>query len=251
MCVSFGTLPQQRFGGRNPPETALTAWRADAIATQRANAKSKAQGASAMKPNTRGSDRMDLNQQTLVGFRLARGIVLGLAIAGLMVPTAGAATRSMTGTLMVDNVDSGIEGGPGVFGRKVGGIGPRTFPPTDGAKTISVDGATRQHLRRSTGHDPVERARLFRSRISRFPGLLERRSGDQDLHVGPTAGDLRGEQRRARRLPRPRLHGRRRGHGDQLVPADRPQSYGSGARNGRCTGRQLGLPELAGRRGRR
>jgi len=85
---------------------------------------------------------MDLNQQTLVGSGAVRALLLGLAIVGLIVPTAGAATRSMTGTLMVDNVDSGIEGGPGVFGRKVGGVGPRTFPPTDGAKTISVDGTT-------------------------------------------------------------------------------------------------------------
>ena len=52
-------------------------------------------------------------------------------------PSAQAATRSMTGFLMVDNIDAGIEGGPGIFGAPVGGR-----PPNEGFKTISVDGAT-------------------------------------------------------------------------------------------------------------
>jgi hypothetical protein len=73
---------------------------------------------------------------------VARVALVALASLLLTVTTADAASRSMTGSLMVDNVDAGIEGGPGVFGRKVGGAGPRTFPPTDGAKTIAVAGTT-------------------------------------------------------------------------------------------------------------
>ena len=62
----------------------------------------------------------------------------------LIASTADAATRSMTGTLQVDNPSNGgrSEGGPGVFGKKVGGVGPNTFPPTDGAKAIEVAGTT-------------------------------------------------------------------------------------------------------------
>jgi hypothetical protein len=67
-------------------------------------------------------------------------VALGAAL--VIASPAFAASRSMTGSLMVDNIDAGVEGGPGVFGRKVGGAGPRTFPPTDGAKTINVAGTT-------------------------------------------------------------------------------------------------------------
>jgi len=50
----------------------------------------------------------------------------------------------MTGTLNVDNPSNGgfSEGGPGVFGKKVGGTGAVTYAPTDGYKDIDVEGAT-------------------------------------------------------------------------------------------------------------
>lgn len=73
--------------------------------------------------------------------RLTACVVVGL-LAGLSAPMAAAATRSMTGSLMVDNIDSGSDGGPAIYGRKVGGVGPRTFAPTTGAKEISVAGTT-------------------------------------------------------------------------------------------------------------
>ena len=64
----------------------------------------------------------------------------------LVVSTADAATRSMTGHLSVDNPSQskvgdpffGPEGGPAIYGRKVGIVGA-TLPPTDGAKSIDVE----------------------------------------------------------------------------------------------------------------
>ncbi len=75
---------------------------------------------------------------------LATKAVLVAFVSLLLTVPATAATRSMTGTLNVDNPSNGgvSEGGPGVFGRKVGGVGPNTFAPTDGAKAIDVAGAT-------------------------------------------------------------------------------------------------------------
>ena len=69
-------------------------------------------------------------------------VVAMFAVAGLMVAasTATAATRSMTGTLHVANPSAGVEGGPGIYGRKVGGASPVSYAPTDGAKEISVAG---------------------------------------------------------------------------------------------------------------
>ena len=75
-------------------------------------------------------------------FSIRIALVAVLAVAGLALAAsvATAATRSMTGSLHVANPSAGVEAGPGVYGRKVGGANPVTFPPTDGAKEISVDG---------------------------------------------------------------------------------------------------------------
>jgi hypothetical protein len=48
----------------------------------------------------------------------------------------------MIGSIHVENPSAGFELQPGVYGKKVGGVGPRTFAPTDGAQAISVAGAT-------------------------------------------------------------------------------------------------------------
>jgi hypothetical protein len=46
----------------------------------------------------------------------------------------------MIGTILVENPSAGYELAPGVYGKKVGGVGPRTYAPTDGAQAISVAG---------------------------------------------------------------------------------------------------------------
>jgi hypothetical protein len=74
--------------------------------------------------------------------RAALAAVAILAVAWLAGSPAQAATRSMTGAMFVGAPSANIEGGVGVFGRKVGGVGPVTYAPTDGAKTISVAGTT-------------------------------------------------------------------------------------------------------------
>jgi len=77
-------------------------------------------------------------------FSIRIALVAVLAVAGLLLVTAvaSAATRSMTGTLHVANPSAGVEAGPGIYGRKAGGVGPVTYAPTDGAKEISVVGTT-------------------------------------------------------------------------------------------------------------
>lgn len=71
------------------------------------------------------------------------GTILVATAAMVIVSVAAtAATRSMTGTILVENPSSGFELQPGVFGRKVGGVGPATYPPTDGTRMVEVAGAT-------------------------------------------------------------------------------------------------------------
>lgn len=71
--------------------------------------------------------------QGLVGFA-------ALAVAAVAATTASAAPRTMTGSILVENPSTSFELRPAVFGRKEGGTGPNTYPPTDGAKAISVAG---------------------------------------------------------------------------------------------------------------
>jgi hypothetical protein len=79
-----------------------------------------------------------------------RGAVLPLAAAAavmtlfLFAGTAGAASRTMTGSVHVEtpSAPDGFELIPGVYGRKVGGLGPNIFPPTDGVLTVEAAGAT-------------------------------------------------------------------------------------------------------------
>ncbi|MEM9174103.1 MAG: PEP-CTERM sorting domain-containing protein [Myxococcota bacterium] len=65
-----------------------------------------------------------------------------LVLVALATSQTHAAPRTMTGSLLVENPSAGFEMSPGVYGRKEGGAGPNVFPPTDGAKTISVLGTT-------------------------------------------------------------------------------------------------------------
>ena len=86
-----------------------------------------------------------MSTQLFVPASPARAVLTTIAIlaaACLATASAHAATRSMTGALFVAAPSANIEGGVGVFGRKVGGAGPVTYAPTDGAKAISVAGAT-------------------------------------------------------------------------------------------------------------
>jgi hypothetical protein len=84
-----------------------------------------------------------MNQK--VEFR--RIVVLPLVAAAAVVltsfvlaSTAGAAPRNMIGSIYVENPSAGFELQPGVYGRKVGGLGPNIFPPTDGAQAVDVLG---------------------------------------------------------------------------------------------------------------
>ncbi len=54
--------------------------------------------------------------------------------------TAGAASRNMIGSIFVENPSAGFTLVPGVYGKKVGGVGPNTFPPTDGTQIVDVLG---------------------------------------------------------------------------------------------------------------
>jgi len=73
--------------------------------------------------------------------RIAHVVLIVLATS-MLTMSAFAASRSMTGYVTVDNPSAGVEGGPGVFARKVGGAGPIVYPPTNGARSISVAGTT-------------------------------------------------------------------------------------------------------------
>jgi len=86
-----------------------------------------------------------MNQK--VEFR--RIAVLPLAAAAAVVlttfvlaSTAGAAARNMIGSIFVENPSAGFTLLPGVYGRKVGGLGPNLFPPTDGVPVVDVLGTT-------------------------------------------------------------------------------------------------------------
>ena len=69
--------------------------------------------------------------------------IVAVSVLGMLLfaVSAHAATRSMTGALGVINPSTAtpflFEGGPGVFGKKIG-----AYPPTDGFKTVEVAGAT-------------------------------------------------------------------------------------------------------------
>lgn len=71
--------------------------------------------------------------QSLVG-------VAALAIVAVSATTAGAASRTMTGSVLVENPSAGFEMTPGVYGRKIGGTGANTYPPTDGALVVDAEG---------------------------------------------------------------------------------------------------------------
>ena len=74
----------------------------------------------------------------------AQGLVgLGvLAVVAVAATTAGAAPRNMIGSVLVENPSTGFELIPGIFGRKEGGAGPISYPPTDGVKAVEVAGTT-------------------------------------------------------------------------------------------------------------
>lgn len=55
---------------------------------------------------------------------------------------AGAAPRSMIGSILVENPSAGYELVPGVYGRKLGGVGPRIFPPNAAVPVVEVAGTT-------------------------------------------------------------------------------------------------------------
>lgn len=77
---------------------------------------------------------MDMRPLSL---RLAVALVTTTAVA-MTAFTAGAATRNMIGTIAVENPSAGFELTPGVYGRKVGGAGPKVYPPTAGALTVDA-----------------------------------------------------------------------------------------------------------------
>jgi hypothetical protein len=72
--------------------------------------------------------------------RIAVSLVTTTALA-MIAFNAGAATRSMIGSITVENPSNGFELSPGVYGRKVGGAGANTYPPTAGALTVDAVGA--------------------------------------------------------------------------------------------------------------
>lgn len=74
-----------------------------------------------------------------------QGLMAALAITGLIslvATTASADPRSMIGSLLVENPSAGYELPPAIYGKKVGGAGPRTFPPAAALPSLSVDGTT-------------------------------------------------------------------------------------------------------------
>jgi len=84
------------------------------------------------------NQRIEFHRMAGMPFVAAVVALTTLVLAG----TAGAASRTMTGSIYVENPSAGFELDPGVFGRKVGGTGPDLYPPTEGAKTITVLGTT-------------------------------------------------------------------------------------------------------------
>ena len=66
--------------------------------------------------------------------------VATLAVVAVSATTAGAASRNMVGSLLVENPSAGFELPPGVYGRKVGSAGANTLPPTDGVQVVDAEG---------------------------------------------------------------------------------------------------------------
>ncbi len=82
------------------------------------------------------NQRAELFRMAVAPLTAAAVVLATFAFAG----AAGAASRSMIGSVLVENPSAGFELQPGVYGRKVGGVGPDTYPPTDGAQIVDVLG---------------------------------------------------------------------------------------------------------------
>ena len=76
-----------------------------------------------------------------IGMR-AGTVLVTLALTTLIATTASADPRSMVGSILVENPSAGFELAPGVYGRKVGGAGPKIFPPNAAVPSLSVAGTT-------------------------------------------------------------------------------------------------------------
>ena len=74
--------------------------------------------------------------------QMERKAVLAIAIAlsALVASQASAASRSMIGSITIENPSAGFELTPGIYGKPLGGAGPNLYPPTDGPRNVSVDG---------------------------------------------------------------------------------------------------------------
>jgi hypothetical protein len=82
------------------------------------------------------NQRVEFLRGTVLPFVAVAVALTTFAFAG----TAGAASRNMIGSVFVENPSAGFTLVPGVYGRKVGGLGPNIFPPTDGAQVVDVLG---------------------------------------------------------------------------------------------------------------
>ncbi len=102
--------------------------------------------------------------------RIAHVVLIVLATS-MLTMSAFAASRSMTGYVTVDNPSAGVEGGPGVFARKVGGAGPIVFPPSDGARSISVAGTTTGTFVGRQLTLPADELNFSDVRVRKFPAF--------------------------------------------------------------------------------
>ena len=78
-----------------------------------------------------------MSQQS-ISLRIA--ITFATTAALVVAGSAWSAPRNMIGSILIENPSAGYELVPGVYGRKVGGAGPRLFPPTAGVPVVSVAG---------------------------------------------------------------------------------------------------------------
>jgi len=83
------------------------------------------------------NQKVEFRRIAVLPLAAAAAVVL---TAFVLASTAGAAARNMTGSIYVENPSAGFELLPGVYGKKVGGLGPNLFPPTDGVQTVDVLG---------------------------------------------------------------------------------------------------------------
>ena len=76
--------------------------------------------------------------------QLGTGLVaISYAMTALFALQAGAASRSMIGSILIENPSAGFELAPGIYGKPVGQqVGGNFYPPTADVPQVSVAGTT-------------------------------------------------------------------------------------------------------------